>query len=510
MRLCLKETSAWIISLDRGHDRWVRSFRALSTAFPPGRLHRISALDGRDFSTVQSDGNAGWKPEALTRLQREGHVGQQTIVDPFAIALCLSHQRALHAFLQSGEKWGIIFEDNARPENALIELLAEGGIIHPPENTDLLFLHHRVEYGKPANGQQASPLEKQSSVPSWSQIRSGKGLEAYAVNVKGARKMLAAWKPLVTEGATQLMTFINGNAAVQDKSREQNNHSKNGEKAHWKIHAYAPQRPLFQRDHWVPAVKLAVAKDLSINPESKQPQNLEFEFYNITLNTAHALGLAAVWFNPAGYQSRKDNFMRFYEGMRAFSDRLLIVELAFEKKPWQLPTLPNLVRLRSNTVCWQKEALLNYAFDQLVQAGFKHLAWLDADIVFETAEWYAKTVEVLERKNLCQVFSEAETHFPDLGKKVERGAACEWVAQGKSPLNLGCTGFGWAMRKEGWEAARLFDLDIVGGGDYTMWHGVFANYLSQKKCFGMWRARHLSEKSGLNGPADGLLQSEWK
>jgi len=480
MRLNIKDLPAWIINLDRSHDRWMRSFRALSSVLIPERLHRISAMDGREFASGETQGEAAWKQDVLSRLQREGHLGQSLMLDPVRTALCLSHQRALHAFLESGEPWGLIFEDDVRPGEALPLILANGGWLSPPDDAEVLFLHDRIH----ARGQpESSALTDTNNHEQWKVVRGGIGLEAYVVSRLGARKILAAWRPVVMECDLQLLTFMSGYADISEKKRVQQNFVANGGNAIPSIQAYSTHRPLFQTDHWTPSVKFATIREGAGNQKPWLRTASDSHLGSVTLNRSTPLGMATVWFNPAQYQSRRDNFQRFHEGIKSLADRLLVVELAFEDEPWQLPELPNIVRLRSNTVCWQKEALLNYAFDHLAHAGFKYLAWLDADVVFSSEDWYERATDVLSKRRLCQLFTEGETHFPDLGRRVESGVAHGWTAKGKAPLTLGCTGLGWGMQREVWEAARLFDMDIVGGGDYTMWHGVFANYLSPNKVF---------------------------
>lgn len=487
MRLRLQSLSAWIINLDRSPDRWVRCFHSLASVLPSERLQRISAVDGREFASRESDAVQGWKPAFLARLRNEGFVGGEAVLDPVRTALCLSHQRALQAFLDSRERWGLIFEDDSRPASAISQVLAEDGILEPPDNAEILFLHDRVRFHGGAAGSHGTP---QSGRLFWRVVRGGIGMEAYAVNVSGAQKMLEALRPVVIECDVQMMAFMEGYARTEDKEGIKNLLRQAGRKTFPSMRAFAPHLPLFQSDPQVPSVKIAT---LAETAAVGSPRGAAAPVgSSLSLNTNHSLGLAAVWFNPAGFRSRRENFLRFYEGVQEYSDRLAIVELAFNDEPWQIPDgLPNLVRLRSNTICWQKEALINHAFNILSQAGFAELGWLDADIMFNSDGWYEKAQEVLNRRRLCQLFSSVVTNFPDVGLRFRNGPAYEWVARARAPLNNPCTGYGWAMRREVWESARLFDLDIVGGGDHTLWHAVFANYLKMQTIF---QTRGMSEK----------------
>lgn len=463
MKLGMSKISSWIINLDRNHDRWIRCFRSLSAVLPAERIHRISAIDGRKFIGNREQNCRAWNPAEAKKLQDEKLLGISPLLDPVRTALCLSNQQALHAFLQSGEPWALIFEDDARPAEAMVRLLVEQGQIAPPEDFEILFLHDRVQI----RGASQDPSESGNfDGLRWRVVRGGFGLEAYLVSIEGARKMLQVWKPVFMECDLQLMAFLQGYPFTETQDRIKKIHADCGGEPVPAIQAYAPHRPLFQTDHWVPSVKFATIQEGACTTSPPPERRLFYKDLQFNLN--HKLGLAVVWFNPARYRSRVENFRRFSEGLQKFHDRMLTVELAFGDEPWQLPETPNIIRLRSNTVCWQKEALLNFAFEQLSRAGFDYLAWIDADILFPNDTWYERSIEVLKKRRLCQLFSEVETHFPGVGRTVETGIAHLWTGSAASPF---------------WESARLFDFDLMGGGDYTMWHGVFANYLTTPKVF---------------------------
>lgn len=491
LRLRLDQMPGFIINLDRSPGRWLRSFRSLARLLPPDHLTRVAAVDGRAFA---GSGPSGWQPDLLRHLQGEGLIASNPVPDPVRSALCLSHQRALRTFLKkvdsgtaprhrrAGRYWALIFEDDVVPGEALVPLLDVG--LEVPADADIVFLHDRV-WSRGGDAPRPAATRQAAGAVRWRKVRGGIGLEALLVSDVGARKMLAGFRPLVMECDLQLMTFMEG---YQDGARRQAVWAAlraNGHSGFRTINAWAPARPLFQTDHFTASDKFAAVDDVRVS--ALQPGGLVHEAPRsgtLKLNPAAGLGLAAVWFNPARYASRLENLKRFMEGMAPWHDRLVLIELAFDDEDWQVPDdLPNLVRLRSKAVCWQKEALINHAFQRLDEAGFKHFGWLDADIVFDDPGWYEKVLKVLHRRNLCQVFERVRTCFPDQGEVVSRGAAAHWWHSGSEPLKHAVTGFGWAMRREVWQAARLLDTCIVGGGDYAMWHATFHRYLSPRKVF---------------------------
>jgi hypothetical protein len=66
---------------------------------------------------------------------------------------------------------------------------------------------------------------------------------------------------------------------------------------------------------------------------------------------------------------------------------LLVVELAFGEQPFRLGGIDGLLQLRSGDVIWQKEHLLNLGIARLLAEAWKKVAWLDADVVFESPDW---------------------------------------------------------------------------------------------------------------------------
>lgn len=233
-------------------------------------------MDGREFLDPGSDSVRGWKPEILKRLRREGVVGMraETLLDPVRTALCLSHQRALRSFLDGNESgrhqaiddpptpepWALIFEDDARPGEALAAHTDDRIEVDVPEDAEVLFLHDRVwKRG-------GSPHDPSPGADHWRVVRGGIGLEAYAVNQAGARKMLEAFRPVLEECDIQLMTFMEGFADLEQKAVIHRELAAEGHAAFPEIRAYAPVRPLFQTDHWVPSVKFETMGEFASVP----------------------------------------------------------------------------------------------------------------------------------------------------------------------------------------------------------------------------------------------------
>ena len=95
----------------------------------------------------------------------------------------------------------------------------------------------------------------------------------------------------------------------------------------------------------------------------------------------HCTSLSAItcYFNPVGYRRRLENYRIFRQRLKA---PLVTVELSFGGG-FHLSSQDAdiLVQLRSPSILWQKERLLNVALKSPGRCN--KVAWLDCDILFE-------------------------------------------------------------------------------------------------------------------------------
>src|SRR6478609_5034648 len=103
------------------------------------------------------------------------------------------------------------------------------------------------------------------------------------------------------------------------------------------------------------------------------------------------------YYNPCNYKTRKENYERFKEEL---GYDLLTVECAFGNDPF---TLKDSIKLRANSVLWQKERLLRIG-EQLLPKTQDYVVFLDADIVFQNKNWLAETRKLLKEVNVVQPF----------------------------------------------------------------------------------------------------------
>ena len=199
------------------------------------------------------------------------------------------------------------------------------------------------------------------------------------------------------------------------------------------------------------------------------------------------LGLVTCYFNPCNYARRRQNFQRFLDGLKPYHQHLTVVELAFDDQGHHFANFPNHIGLRSTTMVWQKEALLNIGIRHATQ-HYPKVAWLDGDILFHNPGWYGNISVELEGSNLIQVFRTVKIH--ETVRTVKKMKSTLASIGQASPA----TGFGWAAKSEMFtNNLGLYDHLIVGGGDtliYAAAHGSMEHWM-QKRTSTYHHARHI-------------------
>ena len=202
-------------------------------------------------------------------------------------------------------------------------------------------------------------------------------------------------------------------------------------------------------------------------------KNFPGEFWGIT-----------AFFNPADFKNKIKNYKIFREKSKKQGLKLLTVELAFGNKKFELKKTDAdiLIQLRSETVMWQKERLLNIGLENLPENCDK-FAWLDSDIIFCNENWVKETAELLEFYAVVQPF-ESVMRMPKNTSNIENvdgvpfglkadteGLKSYGLAHRVSQLGIfalkkgmdvyGVSGFVWAARRELFSRQGLFDAGVL-------------------------------------------------
>jgi len=179
-------------------------------------------------------------------------------------------------------------------------------------------------------------------------------------------------------------------------------------------------------------------------------------------------------FNPAGYQTRLDNYYTFRERLDKQNIKLLTVELAFNDSPH---SIPDALHLRGNSIMWQKERLLNYAMSQL-PPECDMVGWLDSDLLLPDG-WDDMVINKLNHVDFVQLFSKVIHLNPEekrfAGEIFDEKIGIIW--QNKTHENWRARrlqrqishaepGYGWAANRRVFQATNgLYDKLIIGSGD---------------------------------------------
>jgi len=128
-------------------------------------------------------------------------------------------------------------------------------------------------------------------------------------------------------------------------------------------------------------------------------------------------------------------------------------------------------KIRTDTVLWHKEALLNALVRKLPKEVQK-IAWLDSDIVVEEDEWVKQAKKML---NYYQVLELGDVHTIYLDhdgkeKEVKHTNGYAYYHRKGDWNNMGRyhPGFGWMANRDFFTKVGLYEYDIIGGGDGVM------------------------------------------
>jgi hypothetical protein len=228
-------------------------------------------------------------------------------------------------------------------------------------------------------------------------------------------------------------------------------------------------------------------------------------------------------FNPAGYAVRTVNYRRF---RHALEIPIVAVELAFDE-PFALRDgdADILIQVRGGAKLWQKERLLELAF-QALPSHCDAVAWVDADMLGLTRDWERAVLRELEDFPIVQAY-DAIRHLPETDSEaplmqpgivsLAQASPLEEILQAavRRSHSGASVGHAWAARKDCLEFAGFYDGHIIGGGDNAMMCGILgkADLISQAHQLGEehdryyrdWADRALVAYRGSIGVVPGTL-----
>jgi hypothetical protein len=182
--------------------------------------------------------------------------------------------------------------------------------------------------------------------------------------------------------------------------------------------------------------------------------------------------------NPCLYARRyiliKEMMQRFE--LEETNILVYVVELAYKKQRFIITSdkNPRHLQIRTETPIWHKENMVNMGVEKLLPKTWKAMAWIDADIEFENANWAMDTLKVLNgTRDIVQLFShcvdmdqtEATMNiFTSFGHQFVKGQPYS-----KKLINFWHPGYAWACTRKAYEKmGGLYERAILGSADHIM------------------------------------------
>jgi hypothetical protein len=201
----------------------------------------------------------------------------------------------------------------------------------------------------------------------------------------------------------------------------------------------------------------------------------------------HKFWVIAVLNNPSRFKRRIQLFREFINRMKNYNVNLCVVEIAYGDRNFETEELdvPIKVNLRSNTVLWHKENMINIGISRLPN-DWEYVAWIDTDIDFIRHDWVDETIHQLQFYSIVQLFEDAVDLGPDneIMKTAKSFMYCykngvprlmnrkekdyPYVTYRRSGEYYH-PGYAWAARKDALQTTGgLLEVAILGAGDHHM------------------------------------------
>jgi hypothetical protein len=190
------------------------------------------------------------------------------------------------------------------------------------------------------------------------------------------------------------------------------------------------------------------------------------------------LHVVCVISNPCSFRRRYHLTREFMRRMEFENNVVLyVVELAYGSQPFVVTSSrhPRHLQLRTSVPLWHKENMVNLGIRRLLPPDWKAVAWIDADIDFENADWAMDCLKILNGcRDVVQLFS----HALDMDRNEEVlniFNSFSFRSERELPYHLSKSnnywhpGYAWACHRRAYDTmGGLFDQAILGSGDFIM------------------------------------------
>jgi hypothetical protein len=181
--------------------------------------------------------------------------------------------------------------------------------------------------------------------------------------------------------------------------------------------------------------------------------------------------------NPIRWASRIRLYRDFEQRMLDSGVVLTTVECAYGDRPFELAVSRHInhVPVRSKTIVWNKENLINLGLARL-PGSWRYVAWIDADVEFRKSSWAGETVQALQQYDVVQPWSDCYDLGPNDDHLQTHRSFCRMVHDGDPISTSGASGYEFAHPGYAWAATRraltllggLIETAALGAGDHHM------------------------------------------
>lgn len=253
--------------------------------------------------------------------------------------------------------------------------------------------------------------------------------------------------------------------------------------------------------------------------------------------------IISCFYNPTHSTYRRKAFDTFYATIKHL-DHCIVECVCNETDEFELPVSPHIKRIRTASVLWHKEALLNNVIAGL-PSKYKYIFWVDADVLFTNKAWIVDGVEALKVHKIIQPFEycihleqgetkpsfnvEDEIPYASIvngpGKKRHPNlwkSFASNVDKNRQQSNHydehGHVGFAWGIRRDVLNRIQLYDHALVGGADHIMAHAAMGHigcecikksFTEDVKAINAWSKKFFAHIGGNMGYVRGNLYHIW-
>jgi len=201
------------------------------------------------------------------------------------------------------------------------------------------------------------------------------------------------------------------------------------------------------------------------------------------------LHVVAVVSNPCNFKIRYKLTNEFIKRMEKEPNVILyVVELVYNNQEFEITSADNKrhLQVRGKIPLWHKENMINMGIKHLLPSDWKAVAWIDADVAFDSPHWATDALKLLDNgKDFIQLF----THCIDMDfdKKIMNTFTsfcyqyCNNFKKGTGE-NYWHPGFAWACNRATYDKlGGIFEAGILGSGDNITAHAFIKKAVESLK-----------------------------